>query len=135
MVRQKTDQERDGEGEQDMEEKDESSQTGHPRKCQEKSKRSSEVGSVLEVGESDAEGRKTQEKKRAKNMEHQGKTIDDCKPSKRWPAAKNVCLGSLLVESLAGKVLNRGISISHEIIGHLRRAPEVEETASLTSHG
>ena len=39
------------------------------------------------------------------------------------------------VEPPAGRVINRGISIRHEIIGHLRRAPEVEETASLTSHG
>ena len=36
VVRQKTDQGRDGEGEQDMEEKDESRETGHPRKCQRK---------------------------------------------------------------------------------------------------
>ena len=90
MVRQKTDQGRDGEGEQDMEEKDEGRETGHLRKFQEKSKRSSEVGSVLEVGESDAEGRKTQEKERAKNMEPKRKTIDDYKPRKRWPAPKNV---------------------------------------------
>ena len=42
---------------------------------------------------------------------------------------------SLLVEPPAGRVLNRGISIRHEITGHLRRAPEVEEAANLTSHG
>ena len=138
MVRQKTDQERDGEGEQDMEEKDESRETGHPRQCQEKSKRASEVGS----GPGNAGGRRvrctrgrTQEKERSKNMEPQGKAMDDYKPSKRWPAPKNVCTGSLLVEPPASRVLNRGISIRQEIIGHLRRATEVEETASLTSHG
>ena len=98
-----------------------------------KSKRSSEVGSVLEVGESDAQGRKTQEKERAKNMEPQMKKqsttanqANDGPHRRTW---------SLLVEPPAGRVLNRGISIRHEITGHLRRAPEVEETASLTSHG